>query len=204
MEAASAHENGSLMLADGREEPLRQNLSIGRGPGNDIMLASQMVSRQHALLTFDAGRWHVEDLGSANGTYVNDTQIAFGVAHPLRHGDRITIGSETLVFSWPAESADPESTQRLPQPVEAREPEPVLSPFQLQVARALCGAWLGGAELDQLPSNEQIAAQLGTPDAAGAVKASLRRIYAKAGLSEVPPHAKRRLLCRVARQRGWL
>jgi hypothetical protein len=36
------------------------------------------------------------------------------------------------------------------------------------------------------------------------VKAALRRIYAKAGLSDQPAHAKRRALCRVARQRGWV
>jgi hypothetical protein len=36
------------------------------------------------------------------------------------------------------------------------------------------------------------------------VKAALRRIYAKAGLSEQAAHAKRRALCRVARQKGWV
>ena len=34
--------------------------------------------------------------------------------------------------------------------------------------------------------------------------AALRRIYTKAGLSALPAHAKRRALCRVARQRGWI
>jgi ribosomal protein S18 acetylase RimI-like enzyme len=58
--------------------------------------------------------------------------------------------------------------------------------------------------VDVLPSNEQIAAAIGTPEAAGSVKAALRRIYAKAGIAELPPHAKRRALCRAARTRGWL
>jgi pSer/pThr/pTyr-binding forkhead associated (FHA) protein len=202
VESGLPKENGTLTLSDGREEPLRQDLTIGRGARNDIKLTSRTVSREHALLKFEEGRWYIEDRGSANGTFLNDTRVAFGVAHPLRHGDRIRVGSETLVFSWPAEESDPESTERLDRPVT--EAQPALSPFQLQIVRALCGAWLGGAELDRLPSNDQIAAQLGTPEAAGAVKASLRRIYAKAGLSDVPPHAKRRRLCRVARQRGWL
>jgi hypothetical protein len=79
-----------------------------------------------------------------------------------------------------------------------------LSPFQRQVVQCLCGPWLAGASLERLPSNEQIAAQLGTPGATGTVKAALRRIYAKAGLSGEPAHAKRRALCRVARQRGWV
>lgn len=202
MESASVKESGSLTLADGSEEPLRQDLSIGRGAGNQIRLMSKTVSRRHAVLKFEDGRWCIEDQGSANGTFVNETRLPFHVAHPLRHGDRISVGTETLVFSWPADADDPESTDRLEHPVTGAEP--ALSPFQLQVVRALCGAWLGGTELDRLPSNDQIAAQLGTPQAAGAVKASLRRIYAKAGLSEMPAHAKRRTLCRVARQRGWL
>ncbi len=201
MTNASA-ESGSLTLPNGHEEPLRADLSIGRGADNKIRLRSKTVSRRHAVLRFEEGRWTLEDRGSANGTFVNETRLPFGASHPLRHGDRITVGSETLVFSWPAEADDPEKTDRLDNPVT--EADARLSPFQLQVVRALCGAWLGGAELDRLPSNEQIAAQLGTPDAAGAVKASLRRIYAKAGLSDVPAHAKRRLLCRLARQRGWL
>jgi pSer/pThr/pTyr-binding forkhead associated (FHA) protein len=202
VESARARATGSLTFADGREQPLRQNLTIGRGPDNHIRLTSKTVSRRHALLKFEEGRWYIEDRGSANGTFVNETRLPFGAAHPLRHADRITVGSETLVFSWPAEADDTETTERLEHPVT--EPQSALSPFQLQVVRALCGAWLGGTELDRLPSNEQIAAQLGTPDASDAVKASLRRIYAKAGLSDVPPHAKRRMLCRVARQRGWL
>jgi hypothetical protein len=36
------------------------------------------------------------------------------------------------------------------------------------------------------------------------VKAALRRVYAKAGVSVLPAHAKRRALCRIARQRGWI
>jgi pSer/pThr/pTyr-binding forkhead associated (FHA) protein len=202
VESARDEVTGSLTFADGSEQPLRQNLAIGRGPGNHIRLSSKMVSRRHALLKFEEGRWYIEDRGSVNGTFVNETRLPFGVPHPLRHADRITVGSETLVFSWPAEAEDRETTDRLKQPVT--EAASVLSPFQLQVVRALCGAWLGGTELDRLPSNEQIAAQLGTPEASESVKASLRRIYAKAGLSDVPPHAKRRMLCRVARQRGWL
>ena len=79
-----------------------------------------------------------------------------------------------------------------------------LSPLQLHVVRCLCESWLEGATLDQLPSNEQIADRLGTPGATGTVKAALRRAYAKVGLTSGTPHAKRRALCRVARQQGWI
>jgi pSer/pThr/pTyr-binding forkhead associated (FHA) protein len=200
-DAAPPSHDGSLTLPGGREERLRPGLTIGRGEENDISLPSKTVSRHHAVFAFRDGRWFIEDRGSANGTFVNDTRIPFGIPHPLRHADTIGVGAERLVFSWPAERADPDRTDTQ----DRVEGVPIqLSSFQLQVVRALCGAWVGGEELDELPSNQRIAAQLGTPAAAGAVKAALRRIYAKAGLADAPPHAKRRMLCRMARQRGWL
>ena len=58
-----------------------------------------------------------------------------------------------------------------------------LSPFQRQVVEALCSGWLAGGSLDDLPTNEEIAARLGTPGATETVKAALRRAYAKAGLT---------------------
>ena len=57
-----------------------------------------------------------------------------------------------------------------------------LSPFQRQVVEALCAGWLAGGSLDDLPTNDEIAARLGTPGATETVKAALRRAYAKAGL----------------------
>jgi hypothetical protein len=126
-----------------------------------------------------------------------------GTPLPLRHADRIGIGAETVLFSWPAQLLDTDTTEPLEE-IAPTNGGAQLSAFQRQVVQALCGPWLAGASLESLPSNEQIAAQLGTPGATGTVKAALRRIYAKAGLSDQPAHAKRRALCRVARQRGWI
>ena len=72
------------------------------------------------------------------------------------------------------------------------------------MVEALCSGWLAGGSLDELPTNEEIAARLGTPGATETVKAALRRAYAKAGLTEGSPYAKRRALCKIARQRGWV
>ena len=196
---------GTLTLPDGREQDVRNRLTIGRGEHNDIRLGAKSVSREHAVLIYSGGRWWIADRGSANGTFVNDALVPFGTPHPLRHADRVRVGTEELVFSWPAEASDPERTEPLEDlPVPERPSEPQLSHFQLQVVQALCGAWVSGRALDELPTNDQIAAHLGTPDAGETVKAALRRIYAKVGLSDVAPHAKRRALCRMARQHGWL
>src|SRR5262245_3696785 len=194
--------DGWLTLPDGTEHELKEAVTIGRELGNDITFPSPAVSREHAAVTLRDGRWFLEDRGSFNGTFLNGTRLQPGTPLPLRHSDRIGIGGETLLFSWPAEFEDPDTTQPLD---EAAAPDaPQLSAFQRQVVQCLCGPWLAGASLETLPSNEQIAEQLGTPGATGTVKAAMRRIYAKAGLSEQPAHAKRRALCRVARQRGWV
>ena len=191
-----------LTFPDGTEHELKESLTIGRGPENDVTLASPAVSRTHAAFVLREGRWYIEDRGSYNGTFLNGARVNPGTPLPLRHADRIEIGGETLLFSWPAQLQDPETTEPLEEvaPADATQ----LSSFQRQVVQCLCGPWLAGASLESLPSNEQIASMLGTPGATGTVKAALRRIYAKAGLSGQPAHAKRRALCRIARQRGWV
>jgi hypothetical protein len=191
-----------VTLPDGTEHELDGSMTIGRDPGNDLTLAASAVSRKHAALVFREGRWYVEDRGSYNGTFLNGTRVSPGTPLPLRHADRIEIGGEALLFSWPAQLDDPDTTD----PIDELAPpdRTQLSAFQRQVVQCLCRPWLAGASLESLPSNEEIASMLGTPGATGTVKAALRRIYAKAGLSGQPAHAKRRALCRIARQRGWV
>jgi predicted component of type VI protein secretion system len=191
-----------LTFPDGSEHELTESVAIGRDAENDLVMESAAVSREHAAVTSRDGRWYVEDRGSFNGTYLNGTRVVPGTPLPLRHADRIGIGTETLLFSWPAQDRDPDTTEPLDEVAGTDGAQ--LSAFQRQVVQALCAPWLAGSSLETLPSNEQIAAALGTPGATGTVKAALRRIYAKAGLSGQPAHAKRRALCRVARQKGWI
>ena len=192
----------SLILPDGTERELEPHFTLGRADDCDLRLAMTTVSRRHALITNAAGGWFVEDRGSFNGTFLNSSRIQPGVRLPLRHGDRIGLGNVTLVFSCPAQLQDPDRTT----PLDEAPPALVrpLSPFQQQVVRALCEGWLAGGSLEDLPSNEHIAARLGTPGATETVKAALRRSYAKAGLTSGSPYAKRRALCKIARQRGWV
>ena len=190
-----------LTLPDGREVALQGDAFVGRDKVNQIQIDNSTVSRRHALLAEREDKWWITDTGSYNGTFLNDRRLPPGVALQLRHADRIRVGSEVLVFFAPSQLDDPDRTDphELPQSAVAQ-----LSSLQLQVVRCLCRPWLEGASLDELPSNEQIAAQLGTPGSAATVKAALRRAYSKAGLTQGSPHAKRRALCRIARQRGWV
>jgi pSer/pThr/pTyr-binding forkhead associated (FHA) protein len=194
--------DAALTLPDGSERRLEEQIAVGRDEVCEVRLGGKTVSRRHALLVQRDGRWWIADTGSANGTFLNDDRLPPGVALQLHHADRIRLGAEVLVFSEPSALTDKEATDEHD---EVGSVEPVgLSPLQRQVVGCLCEQWLKGESLDGLPSNEEIAARLGTPDAADTVKAALRRAYAKAGLKGEPAHTKRRALCRIARQRGWI
>lgn len=69
---------------------------IGRAADNALVLDGDGVSRRHARFVGDGAGYHVEDLGSKNGTLVNGKRLAG--PHPLRAGDVVTIPGWTLTF----------------------------------------------------------------------------------------------------------
>ncbi len=72
--------------------------TLGRQPGNDIVLDSPVVSRRHAIIAQSDQGYAIRDLGSTNGTFVNHQRIDQG-EHLLQHGDLIQLGGEvSLVF----------------------------------------------------------------------------------------------------------
>ena len=73
---------------------------VGRDPTADFVLDDNQVSRRHLQLQVDGERAVVEDLGSANGTFVNTALISGREA--LRHGDRIQVGNTLLELVMPA------------------------------------------------------------------------------------------------------
>jgi predicted component of type VI protein secretion system len=77
-----------------REIPIDERpLTIGRAPENDIHIDNLAVSDHHARLSSENGKIVIEDLGSLNGTYVNDLRVDRAV---LRDGDNIQIGKHQL------------------------------------------------------------------------------------------------------------
>lgn len=59
-----------------QEKLLLQPVAIGREPTNDIHLPDKRVSRHHAVLWAEAGAWHVRDIGSANGTFIDHDRLS--------------------------------------------------------------------------------------------------------------------------------
>lgn len=73
-------------------------LVIGRSTGCDVALADSegVVSRRHCAVQVLSGAWHVTDLGSRHGTYLNGNRILQDAPNPLTEGDRLRIGSWTF------------------------------------------------------------------------------------------------------------
>ena len=80
----------------GESFPLNADrMTIGRRPDSDIFLDDVTVSRDHALIVRRGHEFHLDDLGSLNGTYVNRQRIE---SHHLHDGDELQIGKFKLTF----------------------------------------------------------------------------------------------------------
>jgi diguanylate cyclase (GGDEF)-like protein len=81
----------------GRRHVLKRRLTIGRGQNNDIILQSDTVSRQHASIECQGRDIVVTDLGSTNGTFVNEDPARLDQAR-LECGDRLRIGDTIFKY----------------------------------------------------------------------------------------------------------
>jgi hypothetical protein len=71
------------------DELVTARLVIGRSSRCQLVLAHDTVSRRHAELRIEDGRWLLRDLGSSNGTWVNGRRV---VEAEVRPGDRLHLG----------------------------------------------------------------------------------------------------------------
>jgi pSer/pThr/pTyr-binding forkhead associated (FHA) protein len=99
----------------GRQIPLDSVVDVGREPSLPLHLdADTQVSRRHARISAQGGQVVVEDLGSTNGTYVNDQPISSPRA--LTPGDKVRIGLTVLELRTRQQvAARPSAVQVRPQ-----------------------------------------------------------------------------------------
>jgi FHA domain len=87
-----------MVHVDGATRPramyVATNTVIGRGAECDLRLDDTFVSQEHARIFAKDGSWYVEDLGSTNGTFVNEQRLSAPAM--LTTGDRIRIGTTVL------------------------------------------------------------------------------------------------------------
>jgi hypothetical protein len=82
-------------------------VTLGREPGNTIVINDAEISRRHTRLTFQGGVYMIEDLGSTNGTFVNGTRLTG--SHPLNGGEVVSFG-EQISCVFEVLGSDPNAT----------------------------------------------------------------------------------------------
>lgn len=76
---------------------LAAEMTMGRAPGCTIVVDDTYVSQLHARVYKAEDGWHVEDIGSTNGTFLNGDQLTS--SRPVRRGDRIQLGNAVMEVS---------------------------------------------------------------------------------------------------------
>jgi pSer/pThr/pTyr-binding forkhead associated (FHA) protein len=105
---------------DGTEKSYRlqthRPFTVGRDPGNDIILRDPKVSRHHAEIIFERGFFVVHDLTSANGTYINGKRVRVA---PLTHSSKVRMGNTHGRFSeeLPTENDEVAAAEPFEQPL---------------------------------------------------------------------------------------
>ena len=86
--------SGTSFVLDGR------SLTMGRGAGNDVVLATPLASRTHLELRHGQGGWVLHDGGSTNGTSVNGKALGqeLPIPYDLTDGDVVLVGDTEAVF----------------------------------------------------------------------------------------------------------
>lgn len=108
MDAPSLPAMSLARLDEAQEEVFRftrAEVIIGRERGCDCRLADKTISARHARLTYHHSQWWVEDLGSKNGTYLNQERITQGVV--LTAGDELRCGQVVLRVSIEGRAGSP-------------------------------------------------------------------------------------------------
>ncbi|MBI4614870.1 MAG: protein kinase [Planctomycetes bacterium] len=93
----------------GKTFPLEEGkaLFLGRDPDCIGPLADSKISRRHCRIVLSGGNVIAEDLGSRNGTFVNEERVGRAVLGP---GDVLRVGRTQLLVRWPCEEGAPTST----------------------------------------------------------------------------------------------
>jgi hypothetical protein len=102
----------ALVVPEPPHDAAADGLVIGRSPDCALTLADPTVSRRHAELRRESGRWVVADLGSSNGTRVNGWRVRRAT---VATGDELMLGGVRLVLG-----GSPSSTAWLSAPERPR------------------------------------------------------------------------------------
>ena len=74
------------------------DISLGRSSKNDVVIKDKFVSKNHLLIRVKNQRYYLEDLGSANGTFLNGVKIDPNELIELQNNDKIGVGFIQFIF----------------------------------------------------------------------------------------------------------
>src|SRR5713101_9832168 len=102
-------------------------VTLGRAPDNQLVINDSKASSHHAEIRFVGQDYVITDLGSTNGTFVNDQRLDRNIARSLHTGDNIRIGDTLLAYEVTGVMAgtptDPGSSQAYQPTIPAAPPE---------------------------------------------------------------------------------
>ena len=133
---------------DSSIDVLAEGVFLGRGADCAVRTDDAMVSRKNCKISYTTGRWMVEDLGSSNGTFVNEVRIQ---KQALNHADVVRCGTLQVRF---VETADPVAQQQSPAVSQSQKPRTAAMEAQslpgdsVQVDPSLQNAYGGGGGLN--------------------------------------------------------
>lgn len=108
-------------------------LTVGRDATNEIVINDAEISRRHARLTFQGGKYVLEDLGSTNGTFVNGQRLAgprvLKAGEVVQFGEQIMLVFEVTSMDAGATMVSPRASAAVPSvprpPVSVPQPPAV-------------------------------------------------------------------------------
>ena len=94
-----------------KDIPLNKPVTtIGRKMDNDVVIDNLAVSGYHARVVEESGTYFIEDTGSTNGTFLNETKVA---KQRMQPGDQIRVGKHILVFEDESATMKPKHVSAL-------------------------------------------------------------------------------------------
>jgi pSer/pThr/pTyr-binding forkhead associated (FHA) protein len=172
----------------------RERLTIGRRSTSDVALYwDTEVSRVHAEIECVGDDWVVLDDGlSRNGTFVNGERVT--TRRRLRDGDVVVVGETAIAFAAGGDRAS-QSTNTSLRPHVGEE----LTPAQRRVLLALCRPFKDAAYAAPA-TNQQIGDELAV--SVDTVKGTLRTLFERFGVDDLPQNQKRAGLALAALRAG--
>ncbi len=109
-----------------REYAFTEAFTVGREDSCDVWIQEQIVSRKHADIVFEQGRWWFKDAHSANGTYINSEKVDHV---PLTNEMQIELGMNGAVISFEVEESDAEMTALESEPARAASVTQIINKY---------------------------------------------------------------------------